>query len=106
MVFDSSGTCDGEHRMAVENALGDCWLECLTAPDRNADELGHTVSGDYLRVAELSGFDLEKRVLGTGHCYATSESLIAAQCVDWIQGCGFARWHVTSGQGGRQNNRA
>ncbi|MFZ0880562.1 MAG: hypothetical protein WA002_13765, partial [Candidatus Acidiferrales bacterium] len=24
MVIDSSGTCDGERRMAVGNALGDC----------------------------------------------------------------------------------
>jgi len=24
MVLDSSGTCDGELRMAVGNALGDC----------------------------------------------------------------------------------
>jgi hypothetical protein len=24
MVLDSSGTCDGERRMAVGNALGDC----------------------------------------------------------------------------------
>jgi hypothetical protein len=24
MVLDSSGTCDGESRMAVGNALGDC----------------------------------------------------------------------------------
>jgi len=24
MVLDSSGSCDGERRMAVGNALGDC----------------------------------------------------------------------------------
>jgi|HubBroStandDraft_2_1064218.scaffolds.fasta_scaffold21886_2 hypothetical protein len=54
----------------------------------------------------LPGFDLEKKGPGTGHCYAKSQSLIAAQCLDWIQGCGSARWHVTSGQGGRKNNRA
>jgi hypothetical protein len=31
MVLDSSGSCDGERRMAMGNALGDCWLECVTA---------------------------------------------------------------------------
>jgi len=31
MVLDSSGSCDGECWEAVGNALGELWLDCVTA---------------------------------------------------------------------------
>ena len=42
VALDSSGTCDGERRMAVEKCARRLWLECVTSnPMGIADDLGH-----------------------------------------------------------------
>jgi hypothetical protein len=52
MVLDSSGSCEGERRMAVGNAPG-----VARVRDRNpmevANDLGHRF-GDYFRIADNS----------------------------------------------------
>jgi hypothetical protein len=55
MVLDSSGSCDGERRMAVRNALGQRGSKCVTAaPWKSPLMAWSTVCDDYFRVADDS----------------------------------------------------
>jgi hypothetical protein len=57
MVLDSSGTCDGERRMAVGNALGQRGSKCATAaPWKSPMMAWSTACDDYFRVTTRPGW--------------------------------------------------
>jgi hypothetical protein len=55
MVLDSSGSSDGERRMAVGKCARRLWLECVTATRWKLPMAKGTVPGDYFRMANHRG---------------------------------------------------